>query len=270
MTLPVLALRRSGRPDPLLDQLVLALRRWMVVRDGWSSESADAWLIAASCGMCAMPPEGSAVAVWVDLAPPDPPLRERAAVLVGPSGTALPPPGLLLPPAGRDVGRHAWMPPLVRQRWRLRLGLQPHLLVRLPAVVSPSLLRGELRWAAAVVAHGDAVVDALTAGAPVVTDARTAARLGLPSDAVEVARPGHEAEARAQGIARDLALASRLSWRGRRHAEAHHDVSTTAAELARRLGLLRSTPLLGGAPRRLAELWSDPATAADRLARVAD
>lgn len=268
--MPVLALRSGGRPDPRLEQLVVALRRWVVVRSGWSIGSADAWLVAASCGESALPPEGSATAVWVDTPPPVPQLWERAGVLVGTTDTMLPQHGLVVPAAGRDVGRHVWMPPLVRCRWRLRLGLDPHLLVRLPAVVSPSLIRGELRWAAAVVAHGDAVVDALIAGAPAVTDAQTAARLGLPADVVEVARPGEEAEDRARGVAHDLALASRLSWRGRHHAEAHHDVSTIAAELARRLDLLRPAPMLGAAPQRLAELWSDPATAADRLARIAD
>ena len=153
---------------------------------------------------------------------------------------------LLVPPVGLEVDRWPVVAPLVRRRIREARGLPEHQVVR-PA---PSAVHGataadvddevveQLRSCAAAVVGGPSTLVALALGAPVVTSADTARRLGLRAGRdVEVAGSPDAALALAHEIAVDEARAALLSRRGRRCAEHHLDLGRPARSVAAALGI---------------------------------
>jgi hypothetical protein len=184
---------------------------------------------------------------------------------------------VLVPPVGVEVDRWPWAPPLVRSRRRQRLGLPDRHVVRVPDDEDPALTApldaprvSPLATCSVAVVHGPATLVALALGAPTVTSAETARRLGLrPGRDVEVAAGPTQAKTVAEAIAADEDRSALLSRRARRCAEHHLDLGRPAAQVAAALGLGSQDP--GGAGRlldRLDELGT-PTDSVQRL-RVAD
>lgn len=145
---------------------------------------------------------------------------------------------VLVPPVGLEVDRWPAVAPLVRARWRERLGLPAQHVVRIEPGVDPEEGEEALRIASAAVVSGPATLLALALGTPVVTSADTARRLGVrPGRDVEVASGPEEAWEAAVAIAADPARAASLSRRARRCAEHHLDLGRPALVVAERLGL---------------------------------
>jgi hypothetical protein len=145
---------------------------------------------------------------------------------------------VLVPPVGLEVDRWPAVAPLVRARWRERLGLPEHHVVHLEPGVDPAEGEEALRTASAAVVSGPATLLALALGTPTVTSPDTARRLGVrPGRDVEVAAGREEAGALAEAIAADPARAASLSRRARRCAEHHLDLGRPARVVADRLGL---------------------------------
>ena len=149
---------------------------------------------------------------------------------------------VLVPPVGIDVGRWPAVAPLVRARWRERMGLPASYVVRVEGGVEPEGGERALMVASAAVVSGPATLLALALGTPVVTSVDTARRLGL--------RPGRDAEVQgnadaalkvAEAIAADAPRAAALSRRARRCAEHHLDLRRPARIVAERLGLVGSS-----------------------------
>ncbi len=156
----------------------------------------------------------------------------------------------------------AWPPlaPLVRARWRERLGLPPRLVV---AVGSEASAHGDgptnLALAAAAVVTGPLVATALALGTPLVTSWAEADRLGLRAGReVELSEPDSPShrDALAQALAADDQRAARCSVAARRFAESTLDLDRIAGLLLERLsiGTTRSSGPLAILDRRLAEL----------------
>ncbi|MCB0978807.1 MAG: hypothetical protein KDB02_15240 [Acidimicrobiales bacterium] len=90
-----------------------------------------------------------------------------------------------VPPATPDsIDVTAWpaLLPLVRRRWRERLGLPAKLVVAVDAPEVDRFVTTSLAVASAAVVTGPALPLALALGTPVVTSPEDAARLGLPTD----------------------------------------------------------------------------------------
>jgi len=148
-----------------------------------------------------------------------------------------------------DVSTVRWMPPLVRARLRHREGLPAGLVVDLDRM-GDDVARSAAAVAAAVVVTGPRAALALAVGAPTVTDARTAAELGIGSVTGLGRGAGAEHEVAVLGgmkaamaVAGDERRAAALSWWGRRFVEEHLDVGRAAAPVIELLGLDRRSGL---------------------------
>jgi hypothetical protein len=239
---PILALLAapgtSSRAVPLLGllgrhaEVVSWHRRGSAVPDAVLATSVDVLPTLATA-----PP--APVGVWVDhhdqvdraleagadlLLTSEPTLEGRGAVVV--------------PRIGIEVDRWAPVAPLVRARWRERLGLPEQHVVRIDGGVEPGDGERSLMVASAAVVSGPATLLALALATPVVTSADTARRLGLRAGReVEVAAGRDQALALAEEVAADDARASALSRRARLAVERHHDLGRPAVTVARVLAL---------------------------------
>jgi hypothetical protein len=171
-------------------------------------------------------------------------------------------------PDGPGIDASACWPvtPFVRARWRARHGLPDSLVVDagdLPDDVRPTALA----LAAAVVAQGELVVEALAWGAPCATDPASAAAAGATDGVEVVVGPPADLPGLAAGLAADRRRGAALGRAGRRLVERRHDTSRPAAEIARRLGLLRPGPA-DRLAEALDELWA-PAAAPIRARAAA-
>lgn len=167
-------------------------------------------------------------------------VSEAAAVLVPPGAAAPEGARVAVAMASPGVDATAWrqVHPHVRARWRAAHGLRPDLVVtrgvRGERPLDQAAWRTAACGAAAVVAIGPAVLEALAAGAPTVTDPATAAWLATagpaaaPDAGAYVVRTLPGAVAEAHAVAADAERAARLSWAGRRLVERHFDLSATA------------------------------------------
>jgi hypothetical protein len=192
--------------------------------------------------------------------------RARGAAIVLTANAELVAEGaVLVPPVGIEVDHWPSSSPVVRARRRQRLGLTDQLVVRIPDDEDPAATggldaatTGPLATCAAAVVHGPAALVALALGAPTVTSAETARRLGLrPGRDVEVATGPSMALALAEQIAGDEPRAAVLSRRGRRCAEHHLDLGAPARALADALGVATPLDPMADLVRgRLAELGS--------------
>ena len=107
--------------------------------------------------------------------------------------------------------------------------------------------------------RGELAVRALAWGATVVTDAATAAALGLEPghDAVVAGDTEGAALAAAEALLDDELLAARLSCHARAFYEQHFDMGRAVLDLCRRLALVPR------GPERVAALFSELRTPAD-------
>lgn len=145
---------------------------------------------------------------------------------------------VLVPSRGIDVGRYPVLPPLVRARYRLALGLPERLVVAVDQAAKPLDAATNLALVAAAVVTGPWLPLALALGTPFVTSPAAAQRFGLrPGLDVEVAQRPGDADRIASAIAIDQDRASALSRRGRRFAEQHLDLSHPARQVRVRLSL---------------------------------
>ena len=152
------------------------------------------------------------------------------------------------PYPGLDLRAYVPMAPIVRSRWRSRLGL-PATLVVDAADVPDDLAPTALALASVVIATGARLAEALAWAAPCVTDAASAAALGATDEEVAIGTPPRD-------IAGDDGRAAALSAAGRRLAERRLDHHAAARRVAADLGLL---PSVDPARRVLDELHT-PAT----------
>lgn len=239
---PILALLAapgtSSRAVPLLGllgrhaEIVSWHRRGSAVPDAVIATSIDVLGTLATA-----PP--APVAVWVDHHDQVDRAVEAGAALVLSSRPELAGRGVVVVPAiGIEVDRWAPVAPLVRRRWRERLGLPARHVVRIDGGVDPGDGERSLAVASVAVVSGPATLLALALATPIVTSAETARRLGLRAGRdVEVAAGREQAMAVAAEVAADDARAAALSRRGRLVAERSHDLGRPAHAIAAALGL---------------------------------
>ena len=203
-------LAEPGSP-PGFVALVAALGAWC--RPLAAPTAPVAWLASSP----AAAGEHRSVAVWVD---------DHVETPSGP--VSFPHPGL-------DLLDYVPLSPVIRSRWRSRLGL-PATMVVDAAAVPDDLVPTALTLASVVIATGARLAEALAWAAPCVTDATSAGALGAgPGDvAVGPVSLAHD-------IAGDDFRAAALSAGGRRLAERRLDRHGAARRVAAGLGLLAST-----------------------------
>ncbi|MBM3673545.1 MAG: hypothetical protein FJW88_01125 [Actinobacteria bacterium] len=254
---PVVDLVACGpAPEPLA-RLLRVLARWCRVR------ASDPWLtdVEARVALAGRPSQlrrafaepAVPVALWVDGAPDSIDVIERAlpvasrarVLLVDDSADAR-----ALGQRALPVSRHATylaahppIAPLVRSRWRRRLGLPDDFTVRIgvpePSRLTEAAIPAALAVAAGAVVRGPWLPVALALGTPVVTDAASIEVFGVGSDgACMLAEPGGF-DLELTRLISDDERAAAASWAARRFAERHLDLGCTVQELMRRLGISR-------------------------------
>jgi hypothetical protein len=225
-------LAEPGSP-PGFVALVRCLSAWC--RPQATGPAAVAWL-ASSPAVAAGVAEP--VAVWVE----DQASCEEAAAL-SPAVIVTANPQLdgavLSPYPGLDLRAYVPMAPVIRRRWRSRLGLPPTLVVTVSGEGAPpdDLVPTAMALASVVTATGLRLAEALAWAAPCVTDAASAAALGATKTEVVIGPPSAAAE-----IAGDEHRAAALSTAGRRLAERRLDQHGAARHVAEALGLVATTP----------------------------
>lgn len=231
--LPALGIRAvPGAPSAFL-ALVRALGAWC--RPQGAGSSPAAWL--ASSPAVAAGVDGPR-AVWVD----DRDTWDEAAAL-SPAVMVTANPELkgavLFPQPGLDLRAYVPIAPVIRSRWRARLGLPATLVVTVGVEGAPpdDLAPTALALASVVVVSGPRLAEALAWAAPCVTDAASAAAFGA-GEAELVIGP----RSTAAQIAGDEHRAAALSAAGRRFAERRLDQHGAAAQVAAALGMVTTTP----------------------------
>ena len=252
VTLPLLGLAVTREPADDLLPLLGRLSRWC--RPRLPDPALGPAVAVLATDPLADVPDGVPLAVLVrreqDLEVGCAPLAVRIltrdeAVLARAGSRAAWLPLVAQPPGVRHL------PPWVRARVRTARGLpeQPVLLLRDGALVwqptpqepgqpvADVLTGTAMATAAAAALTGAAAASALAWGTPLVTDAATAAELGAVDgrDVLVVDGSDEERALASSRLAGDDRLAAALSLSGRRLAERRHDLSRTAAELARAL-----------------------------------
>lgn len=231
--LPALGIQAVPGAPPAFVALVRALSAWC--RPEGASSSPAAWLASSPAVAAGV---GGPLAVWVD----DRAARDHAAAL-SPALTVTADPELdgvlLFPYPGLDLRAYVPMAPVIRSRWRSRLGLPATLVVTVGAEGSPpdDLAPTAMALASVVVVSGPRLAEALAWGAPCVTDAASAAAVGATATEVAIGPPSLAA-----GIAGDDHRAAAMSAAGRRLAERRLDQHGAARKVATALGLVATTP----------------------------
>ena len=232
---PALGIRAVPGAPPAFVALARALTAWCRPEGGGSSPAA--WL-ASSAAVAAGVAEP--VAIWVD----DRASYVEAAVL-SPAVVVTANPDLeaavLFPHPGLDLRAYVPVAPVIRSRWRARLGLPATLVVTVGAEGGPpdDLAPTAMALASVVVVSGPRLAEALAWAAPCVTDAVSAAAVGATKAEVAIAPPSLAVE-----IAGDEHRAAALSTAGRRLAERRLDQHAAARQVAAALGLVATTPAL--------------------------
>jgi hypothetical protein len=198
-------------------------------------------------------------------------VRERARLLL----THRPAPELdatrtlVIPGDLVDVDAHPPLSPFVRARWRERLGLPTHLVVRVgypdPWPTDDAAIVAALAVCSAAAVRGPWTTTALALGTAVVTDESEAERLGARNGVdLRIAEPV-SALAQSEALAADWPQAGRLGHGARRLIEEQHSWSALARAVLSRLGVepprLPHFPL-AGLQARLDDLDTPPASPA--------
>jgi hypothetical protein len=209
--LPPVGLLAEPGSAPGFVALVAALGAWC--RPLAAPTAPVAWLASSP----AVAGEHRPIAVWVDghVETPDGPVP--------------------FPHPGLDLRDYVPLSPVVRSRWRSRLGLPATMVVE-AAAIPDELVPTALAVASVVIATGARLAEALAWAAPCVTDSASAGALGAgPGDvAVGPLSLAHD-------IAGDDGRAAALSAAGRRLAERRLDQHRAARRVAAALALLAST-----------------------------
>jgi glycosyltransferase involved in cell wall biosynthesis len=256
MTLPLLGLALDRRPPESLVPLLVALYRWCVpatIEPG-APEPAAVMATVASAGRV---PPGRPLALWVgSAAEAASPAAGRAAAIVADQPAVVDAAGDrgVLAPAGDHAAGRSVVSPFVRGRLRWARGLPEAAVLeqaedgwRWPGLAEPladDLVPTAMACASAVaVAEPGRLLEAMAWGAPCVSDPGSAEQVGAMADADVLvgAGPG-ERRRLAADLAADQALASRLSWAGRRLVERRHDAGRAAMRLVDLLGLRPTLP----------------------------
>jgi glycosyltransferase involved in cell wall biosynthesis len=265
MTLPLLGLALDRRPPESLVPLLVALYRWCVpstIEPG-APEPAAVMATLSSAGRV---PPGRPLALWVgSAAEAEAPPAARAAAIVADQPAVVDAAGDrgVLAPAGDHAAGRSVVSPFVRRRLRWARGLPASAVLeqaedgwRWPGLAEPladDLVPTAMACASAVaVAEPARLLEALAWGAPCVTDPVSAERVGAEADTHVLVGAGPEQRRRlAEDLAADQALASRLSWAGRRLVERRHDAGRAAMRLVELLGLRPTLPAGALASARL-------------------
>ena len=266
MTAPTLGLVFPPADDPLLDETLHILSKWITPRHAKRGDEVAAWFVTdrTTPDLVGVGP----TIVWA---------RSASTTWTGAADAVYALPGLVgraaeddrhvtIPDPGCDAASVAFTPPLVRRRWRQRLGLPDGMLVDLDAgertSASQPTRATQLMVGAVATGRGDVVLAALGSGLPLVTDAGTHAMLGL-GDAAVVADPDGFAETAAD-VARSEQWMAALAWRGRVLVEQRFDIGGAAWRLLRAcLGEAAMPDETHGVSSLLGELWTPPRTALD-------
>lgn len=234
--LPAVAILAEPGSPPGFVALVAAIGAWC--RPSASAPAPVGWLASSP----AAAGENRPVAVWVG---------DRAAwaaaggavtltVTADPELAAMPGGPVLFPHPGLDLRAYVPLAPVVRSRWRSRLGLPATLVVTADAV--PDDLRPtSMALASVVVATGERLAEALAWAAPCVTDERSAAAVGATDNDVVIG-PAAALDRLAAEVADDDPRGAALSAAGRRLAERTLDQHAPARRVATALGLVTATP----------------------------
>lgn len=247
--LPALGILAVPGSPPAFVALVHALGAWCSPRAALADDASPvAWLASSpSCpGLARVAVTGRPYAVWIhdrqaletaaSLSP-----APRIVVTGDPVLAAVDGRASLSPEHGLDLRAYRPIAPVIRRRWRSRLGLAPTLVVTAladsPGVLPEDLLPTALALASVVVATGPRLAEALAWAAPCVTDARSAASLGAADGEVVVGAPS-ALEGLAVQVAADDGLAAALSGAGRRLVERRADRHRPARQVAEALRLV--------------------------------
>lgn len=240
---PVLALVAPGGTSARVAPLLALVGAAGVDVVSWSARSPqsatpDALVVAGLEALGEELPEVP-VAVWVgDAAGLRTAQGLGATLTLSGSAEAVKAGAVFVSRVGIDLDRWPPIAPLVRQRWRERLGLPRELVVAVEAGHDPDDLATDLALASVAVVAGPSTALALALATPVVTSAETAERLSLrPGLDVEVADDPEAATVLARRIATSDHRAAALSRRGRRVAERQLDLGPAARAVITALGL---------------------------------
>jgi hypothetical protein len=256
MTLPLLGLALDRRPPESLVPLLTALYRWCVpstVEAGAPEPAA----VMATVASARRVPAGRPLALWVGSAEEvgSAAAGRAAAILSDDPATmqAAGERGVLAPAADAAAGRSV-VSPFVRRRLRRARGLPEAAVLeqagdgwRWPGLAEPladDLVPTAMACASAVAVTEPArLLEAMAWGAPTVSDPASARRVGAVAGThVLVGADADERRRLATELAADQALASRLSWAGRRLVEWRHDAGRAAMRLVELLGLRPTLP----------------------------
>jgi hypothetical protein len=259
MTLPLLGLALDRRPPESLKPLLVALYRWCVPSTIEPGAPEPAAVMATLSSARRVPP-GRPMALWVGSAAEAGSAEAgRAAAIVADQPATVDAAGDrgVLAPAGDHAAGRSVVSPFVRRRLRWARGLPSSAVLeqaedgwRWPGLADPladDLVPTAMACASAVaVAEPGRLLEAMAWGAPCVSDPGSAERVGAEADTHLLVSDGPEQRRRlADELAEDQALASRLSWAGRRLVERRHDAGRAAMRLVELLGLRPTLP--GGA-----------------------
>jgi hypothetical protein len=259
MTLPLLGLALDRRPPETLVPLLVALYRWCVPSTIEPGAPEPAAVLATPSSAGRVPP-GRPLALWVgSAAEAGSPAAGRAAAIVADQPATVDAAGDrgVLAPAGDHAAGRSVVSPFVRRRLRWARGLPSSAVLeqaddgwRWPGLNEPladDLVPTAMACASAVaVAEPARLLEAMAWGAPCVGDPASAEQVGAVADThVLVGADAAERRRLAADLAADQALASRLSWAGRRLVERRHDAGRAALRLVELLGLRPTLP--GGA-----------------------
>jgi hypothetical protein len=256
MTLPLLGLALDRRPPESLVPLLAALYRWCVPStiDPAAPEPDAVMATVASAGRV---PAGRPLALWVgSAAEAGSAAARRAAAVVSDDPAAVDAAGDrgVPAPAGEQAAGRSVVSPFVRARVRWARGLPQTAVLeqtgdgwRWPGLDGPladDLVATAMACASAVaVAEPGRLLEAMAWGAPSVADPGSAERVGAVAGThVLVGADADERRRLAGDLAADRALASRLSWAGRRLVERRHDAGRAAMRLVELLGLRPTLP----------------------------
>jgi hypothetical protein len=256
MTLPLLGLALERRPPESLVPLLVALYRWCVPStiEAGAPEPAAVMATVASAGRV---PAGRPLALWVgSAAEAGSAAAGRAAAIVADEPATVDAAGDrgLLAPAGNHAAGRSVVSPFVRRRLRWARGL-PEVAVleqadggwRWPGLAEPladDLVPTAMACASAVAVTEPArLLEAMAWGAPCVSDPGSAGQVSAVAGThVLVGADAGRRRQLADELAADQALASRLSWAGRRLVEWRHDAGRAAMRLVELLGLRPTLP----------------------------
>lgn len=229
---PVRILAAPGSPGGFV-ALVRALGAWCHPQA--AGPAPVAWVASSPALARGVDP----VAVWVDDAEAwqqASALGEHILVTADPAVARLGAGTVVFPYAVPGPGDRVPLAPVVRSRWRARLGLPATMVVNaadLPDGVGPTAMA----LASVVVATGTPLADALAWGAPCVTDAGSATALGAVAGVEAVVGRPSELASLAADLAGDDGRCAALSAAGRRLVERRADTREPARRVAAALGL---------------------------------